>query len=103
MPDDDEVSEMFLLNTDFLPAVGYHQYEISNFAWCGCSPGAKGETKDYHCQHNLYYWKYWDYLGLGPDAYSCFSGKRWANLRDLDLYIKELNEGKLPVAARERI
>ncbi len=99
LPDDDEISEMFLLNTEFLPAAGYHQYEISNFA----RGGAKGTAMGYRCRHNLFYWKYRDYLGLGPDAYSCFSGNRWANLRDLDLYIKLLNEGKLPVAARERI
>jgi oxygen-independent coproporphyrinogen-3 oxidase len=38
---------------------GFHKYEISNFA----KPGFEG-------QHNLSYWKYEDYYGIGPGAHS---------------------------------
>jgi oxygen-independent coproporphyrinogen-3 oxidase len=38
---------------------GFHRYEVSNFA----KQGFKGE-------HNLSYWKYEDYYGIGPGAHS---------------------------------
>ncbi|MDR1361789.1 MAG: radical SAM family heme chaperone HemW [Holosporaceae bacterium] len=43
----------------FLEANGLGQYEISNYA----QPG-------YESRHHMTYWKYEDYLGLGPGAHS---------------------------------
>ena len=49
-------------------AYGLHQYEISNYA----KPG-------YESKHNLSYWNYRDYLGIGPGAHSrlTLEGKKW--------------------------
>ncbi len=49
-----------------LAGAGYRHYEISNFA----RPG-------YQCRHNVTYWSWGDYLGLGAGAhgfYRCTSG-----------------------------
>ena len=69
-----------------LKSSGYKQYEISNFA-----------KEDYKSQHNLLYWRYKPYLGLGPSAHG-FNGKnRYYNVGDLNNYINILKNGKLPL------
>ena len=49
---------MFELTQERLAASGRPAYEISNHA----RPGAE-------CRHNLAYWRYDDYLGIGPGAH----------------------------------
>lgn len=43
---------------DFLKQNGIFRYEISNYA-----------KKGFECKHNLAYWNYCDYLGIGPAAH----------------------------------
>lgn len=66
LPDGDQAADFYLYAVERLEALGYYQYEISNFA----RPGYEG-------QHNLIYWNCEDYLGLGPAAHSCMEGKRF--------------------------
>lgn len=101
LPSEDEVSAMFLAATRFLPAAGYEQYEIANFAR---RPRA-GETGrcDYRCRHNLIYWRYQDYLGLGLAAASTVAGHRWVNLSDLDAYLAAVDAGTAPTALAETL
>ncbi|HMI76855.1 MAG TPA: YggW family oxidoreductase, partial [Buchnera sp. (in: enterobacteria)] len=47
-----------------LSASGYQQYEISSYA-----------KKGYYCQHNLNYWHYDDYLGIGCGAHGKLTQK----------------------------
>ncbi|OCC24555.1 coproporphyrinogen III oxidase [Croceicoccus estronivorus] len=56
--DDDEAADMFALTSELTSAVGLLPYEISNHAW-------KGEES----RHNLTYWRYQDYCGIGPGAH----------------------------------
>jgi oxygen-independent coproporphyrinogen-3 oxidase len=56
--DDALADEMFEVTRDRLAARGLPAYEISNHA----RPGAES-------RHNLGYWRYEDYLGLGPGAH----------------------------------
>ncbi|MCX8161106.1 MAG: radical SAM family heme chaperone HemW [Candidatus Saccharicenans sp.] len=62
---------------------GWFQYEISNFASYG-----------YECQHNLKYWKYQPFLGMGPAASSHLSNFRWTNPTGLDDWLVFLDTGK---------
>jgi putative oxygen-independent coproporphyrinogen III oxidase len=58
LADEDTVAECYLGLTETLGSLGYEHYEISNFA------------QDGHCsQHNLGYWRGYDYLGLGAGAW----------------------------------
>lgn len=75
-----------------LEAAGFHRYEISNWA----KPGLA-------CQHNLRYWRGLEYLGLGPSAQSYVSESRFGNVSSVDQYSKQLEGGKLPIVARERL
>jgi oxygen-independent coproporphyrinogen-3 oxidase len=70
--DEDAVADIYKLFQDRLAAAGLRQYEISNFA----RPGKE-------CLHNLKYWRYEPFLGLGPSACSHLGDRRWCNKRDL--------------------
>jgi len=58
LPDDDSLWEIFEQGHQLLTAAGYRQYETSAYA----KPG-------YQCQHNLNYWRFGDYLGIGCGAH----------------------------------
>ncbi|MBU2871996.1 radical SAM family heme chaperone HemW [Colwellia sp. E2M01] len=58
LPVDDILWEIQDQGVKLLNAAGYQQYEISAYA----KPG-------YQCQHNLNYWQYGDYLGIGCGAH----------------------------------
>ncbi len=56
---------------------GFTRYEISNFA-----------RKGYECKHNLAYWNYQDYLGVGAGAVSTIHGLRTENVKDIVTYVQ---------------
>ena len=58
LPDEDTLAEMYLATMDICAGNGYGQYEISNYA----KPGFQG-------RHNLIYWEYHNFLGIGPGAH----------------------------------
>ncbi|EOC0421538.1 radical SAM family heme chaperone HemW [Cronobacter sakazakii] len=58
LPDDDALWDIFEQGHQLLTAAGYAQYETSAYA----KPG-------YQCQHNLNYWRFGDYLGIGCGAH----------------------------------
>ena len=82
LPDDDLQADMYLSTVEILRSKGYRQYEISNF----CLRGKES-------RHNMKYWTGGEYLGFGPDASSDFAGKRYAVIRDLQLYVEGIREG----------
>ena len=67
-------------------AVGYHNYEFSNF----CIPG-------WESQSNSSYWKRKPYLGVGPSAHSYDVISRSWNVSNNALYIKSIEKGELPL------
>lgn len=75
-----------------LDAMGYEQYELSNFS----KPG-------YKCRHNLHYWKLGRYIGLGPAASGFLCHTRYTNMVSLGEYISSIDEGKKPVAYSEEL
>jgi len=79
MQDDDYDADLYEATIDFLLSKGFYQYEVSNFT----KPG-------FECLHNNAYWKYRDYLGLGPSAHSFMNNKRWWNFSSLKKYIGEI-------------
>lgn len=58
VPDPDLGAELYELTQDLTAAHGLPAYEVSNHA----RPGAE-------CRHNLVYWRYGDYVGVGPGAH----------------------------------
>lgn len=62
LPDDDALWDIYLRGHALLSEAGYQQYETSAYA----KPG-------YQCQHNLNYWRFGDYLGIGCGAHGKLS------------------------------
>ena len=58
IPDDDHARALYDMTQEVSAARGLPAYEISNHA----RPGAE-------CRHNLVYWRYHEYAGLGPGAH----------------------------------
>lgn len=58
LPDDDRAADLFELTRALTASAGLPAYEISNHA----RPGAES-------RHNLTYWRYQDYAGIGPGAH----------------------------------
>lgn len=69
LPGDDLAADMYLATQDICDAAGLPAYEISNHA----RPGAES-------RHNLIYWHYGDYVGIGPGAHGriTLDGQRMA-------------------------
>ena len=76
-PDEDETAALYLSAVKQLGALGFTQYEISNFAKAG-----------FESRHNLIYWRREEYLGIGPAAHSFYNGKRFAVPRDIRRFIE---------------
>ena len=62
LPDEDTAYDMLDLITDMTGAAGLQRYEVSAYAASG-----------HRCFHNLNYWQFGDYLGLGAGAHSKLS------------------------------
>ncbi len=58
LPPEDAQAELYEITQSTLAAKGMPAYEISNHAKTGAE-----------CRHNLVYWRYQDYLGIGPGAH----------------------------------
>lgn len=58
-PDDDLIGDMFEQGVAILATQNYINYEVSAFA-----------LDPWYCKHNLNYWSYGDYLGIGAGAHT---------------------------------
>jgi oxygen-independent coproporphyrinogen-3 oxidase len=84
-PKEEEQNKEFYYLSDFLKDNGFEHYEVSNFA----KPG-------FYSRHNSSYWKYKEYLGIGPSAhsYNGFDVRSW-NVANNQQYIKKINSNLL--------
>ena len=62
LPSDDEVDAIFEQNLELLIKAGYQRYEVSAYA-----------QKNQECKHNLNYWRFGDYIGIGAGAHGKIS------------------------------
>ena len=58
VPDGDHAADLFALTREMTDAAGLPAYEVSNHA-----------RPDAECRHNLVYWRYGQYAGIGPGAH----------------------------------
>ncbi|MDZ7710089.1 MAG: radical SAM family heme chaperone HemW [Roseovarius sp.] len=58
LPEEDLAADMYAVTQEVCDEAGLQAYEVSNHA----KPGAES-------RHNLIYWRYGDYIGIGPGAH----------------------------------
>jgi oxygen-independent coproporphyrinogen-3 oxidase len=92
VPSDDAMAEFYETACTFLTELGYHHYEISNWA----KPG-------FESKHNLKYWRREAYLGFGAGAHSFSGTQRWANAHDAAAYVGAIDAGRLPAEQLEPV
>jgi putative oxygen-independent coproporphyrinogen III oxidase len=78
LPDDDLAADMQEMVEETLAAAGYGHYETSAFA-----------KPNQQCRHNLNYWHFGDYLGIGAGAHSMVNGRREARPRNPKDYLAD--------------
>jgi oxygen-independent coproporphyrinogen-3 oxidase len=95
LPEDDDAYAMMDLITDMTGAAGLQRYEVSAYA----KPG-------HRCWHNLNYWQFGDYLGIGAGAHSKLSFAhrvmRYVRYREPQLYLAQALQGE-PVTQSEEV
>lgn len=92
LPTDIVEEDMYDLATELAHKYGYIRYEISNYA-----------KKGYTCRHNLKYWSYKPYLGVGAAAHSFLGTERLANTANVTEYIQMINKDNSAVKSREKL
>jgi oxygen-independent coproporphyrinogen-3 oxidase len=95
LPDEENAFEAERLSRERIEAGGYTQYEVSAFALQGRE-----------CRHNLNYWRFGDYLGIGAGAHGKLSdwsaGRvvRRAKVRDPQRYLARAGSGSASASTR---
>ncbi|WOC51454.1 oxygen-independent coproporphyrinogen-3 oxidase [Bergeyella porcorum] len=84
-PEEQLQNEAFHYMSDFLKENGFIHYEISNFS-----------LPNFESKHNSAYWKYQEYLGIGPSAHS-YNGcdRRSWNVANNTHYIQAIEGNRL--------
>jgi oxygen-independent coproporphyrinogen-3 oxidase len=85
VPDDEVAQEHFEILVEKLEEAGFIHYELSNFG-----------KENYFSKNNSSYWLGKKYIGIGPSAHSYDGEKRGWNVSNNTIYIKSIQEGKLP-------
>lgn len=92
------VLNLFDTTIDFLTAHGFLHYEISNFARL-TGPGTQARTS----RHNLKYWSFAPYIGMGPSAHSFVEPERYWNHRNVAKYFRQIEAGNSAIAEKETL
>ncbi|MBI4668402.1 MAG: radical SAM family heme chaperone HemW [Elusimicrobia bacterium] len=90
--DSDRQAGQYLWTHSFLEDHGFRHYEIANYA----RPG-------FEARHNIFYWHYDDYLGVGVSAASKIGRRSFSNTKSLKRYLALAGAGKPAVGKQERL
>ena len=94
LPDEDTLADMSAAIERRLAEAGYEHYEVSAYA----RPG-------HRCRHNVNYWSFGDYLGIGAGAHAKVSLPdrivREVRFRQPAQYIERARSGEFAVERRE--
>jgi oxygen-independent coproporphyrinogen-3 oxidase len=96
LPSDDECADMFDLIQEKTKRAGFIAYEVSNHA-----------LPTHECLHNMRYWQYQDYIGIGPGAHGRIShaGEKYATLEETnpEKWVHSVITNKNPLVSYDRL
>ena len=105
LPDDETTAAMQDTIEARLAESGYEHYETSAFARSAASRQPPAASRDRRCQHNLNYWMFGDYLGIGAGAHGklSFPGRivREMRVKHPERYIEAVERGEAVQERRE--
>lgn len=91
LPEEDALWSIQEAGHEFLQKSGYVQYEVSAYA-----------LPDNECQHNLNYWRFGDYLGIGAGAHGKISRESGSILRSVTKKMpREYLQSVIPCSYKE--
>jgi len=90
LPNEEEIEIIEFIAKNLLEKNGFRQYEVSSWS----KPG-------YESQHNMNYWQFGDFLGVGPGSHSKISNKaeiiRFRKIKPLEGYIQNQRSTDLKI------
>ncbi len=90
--DDDEAAELFAITQNMTAAAGLPAYETSNHARAG-----------EESRHNLTYWRYQDYAGIGPGAHGRRGGFATVRHKKPENYLRAVNERRHGISEQRHL
>lgn len=90
--DRDNQADLCLWSDHYLTQLGWQHYEIANFSLLG-----------FACKHNLVYWRYQDYLGVGLSASSKLMSRHFMNTNRLERYLDLYRKNQSPIEQQEQL
>ena len=90
LPGEEAIEKIEVIAKNLLEKNGFEQYEVSSWS----KPG-------YQSQHNINYWQFGDFLGVGPGSHSKISNQqeiiRYRKIKPLESYIKNQRSTDLKI------
>jgi oxygen-independent coproporphyrinogen-3 oxidase len=92
LPDEETVTAQYWTLARLAAEAGLEHYEISNYA----RPG-------YRSRHNQRYWRWEEYVALGPGACGFLGHVRYGNVKPVERYCTLVETGTLPLLTHEAL
>ncbi|HEY7041156.1 MAG TPA: radical SAM family heme chaperone HemW [Methylomirabilota bacterium] len=92
LPAEETVTAQYWTLARLAAEAGFEHYEISNYA----RPGSRS-------RHNQRYWRWEEYLGLGPGACGFLGRVRYGNVKPVERYSTLVEAGHLPLQSHEAL
>ncbi len=90
--DDDEAADLFTLTRELTASAGLPAYEVSNHARIG-----------EESRHNLTYWRYQDYVGIGPGAHGRRNGSATTRHKKPENWLKAIEAHGSGIAEERKL
>jgi oxygen-independent coproporphyrinogen III oxidase len=90
LPPEETVTAQYWTLARLAADAGFEHYEVSNYA----RPG-------FRSRHNQRYWRWQEYLGLGPGACGFLGRVRYGNVKPVERYCSLVEAGHLPLQNHE--
>ena len=90
LPPEETVTAQYWALARLAAEAGFEHYEVSNYA----RPG-------FRSRHNQRYWRWEEYLALGPGACGFLGHVRYGNVKPVERYCTLVEAGRLPLQSHE--